>query len=50
MLQAAVSQKINVFRKHEEYTSKTSGSEMPYTMFFTRDASDWFGARGSGPG
>ena len=26
-----------VFRKHEKYTSKTYGSEMPYTMFFTED-------------
>ncbi len=26
-----------IFRKHEEYTSKTYGSEMPYTMFFTED-------------
>ena len=27
----------HVFRKHEKYTSKTYGSEMPYTMFFTED-------------
>jgi lipoprotein-anchoring transpeptidase ErfK/SrfK len=27
----------SVFRKHEKYTSKTYGSEMPYTMFFTQD-------------
>mgnify|MGYP001556635865 CR=1 FL=1 len=27
----------SVFRKHEQYTSKTYGSEMPYTMFFTQD-------------
>lgn len=26
-----------IFRKHERYTSKTYGSEMPYTMFFTTD-------------
>jgi lipoprotein-anchoring transpeptidase ErfK/SrfK len=26
-----------IFRKHEKYTSKTYGSEMPYTMFFTKD-------------
>ena len=26
-----------IFRKHEQYTSKTYGSEMPYTMFFTKD-------------
>jgi lipoprotein-anchoring transpeptidase ErfK/SrfK len=26
-----------IFRKHEKYTSKTYGSEMPYTMFFTAD-------------
>jgi lipoprotein-anchoring transpeptidase ErfK/SrfK len=26
-----------IFRKHEKYTSKTYGSEMPYTMFFTPD-------------
>jgi lipoprotein-anchoring transpeptidase ErfK/SrfK len=29
--------KYKVFRKHEKYTSKTYGSEMPYTMFFTED-------------
>ena len=29
--------KYRVFRKHEKYTSKTYGSEMPYTMFFTAD-------------
>ncbi len=28
---------FNVSRKHEKYTSKTYGSEMPYTMFFTED-------------
>ncbi len=28
---------FNVFRKHEDYTSKTYGAEMPYTMFFTED-------------
>jgi len=27
----------HVTRKHEKYTSKTYGSEMPYTMFFTVD-------------
>ncbi|MGV6826435.1 MAG: L,D-transpeptidase [bacterium] len=26
-----------IFAKHEQYTSKTYGSEMPYTMFFTKD-------------
>lgn len=26
-----------IFRKHEEYTSKTYGSDMPFTMFFTED-------------
>ena len=26
-----------IFRKHKKYTSKTYGSEMPYTMFFTAD-------------
>lgn len=26
-----------IFRKHEKYTSKSYGSEMPYTMFFTTD-------------
>ena len=26
-----------IFRKHKKYTSKTYGSEMPYTMFFTED-------------
>jgi len=29
--------RYSVFRKHEKYTSKTYGSEMPYTMFFTQD-------------
>jgi len=29
--------KYQVFRKHKKYTSKTYGSEMPYTMFFTAD-------------
>ena len=29
--------RYKVFRKHEKYTSKTYGSEMPYTMFFTED-------------
>lgn len=29
--------RYSVFRKHEKYTSKTYGSEMPYTMFFTKD-------------
>ena len=29
--------KYTIFRKHEKYTSKTYGSEMPYTMFFTED-------------
>jgi lipoprotein-anchoring transpeptidase ErfK/SrfK len=28
---------FKIFRKHEQYTSKTYGSEMPYTMFFTDD-------------
>jgi lipoprotein-anchoring transpeptidase ErfK/SrfK len=28
---------FKIFRKHEKYTSKTYGSEMPYTMFFTDD-------------
>ena len=28
---------FKIFRKHEKYTSKTYGSEMPYTMFFTED-------------
>jgi len=27
----------HVFQKYEKYTSKTYGSEMPYTMFFTED-------------
>lgn len=26
-----------IFKKHEKYTSKTYGSEMPYTMFFSKD-------------
>ena len=26
-----------ISRKYEDYTSKTYGSEMPYTMFFTKD-------------
>jgi len=29
--------RYQIFRKHEKYTSKTYGSEMPYTMFFTKD-------------
>ena len=29
--------RYRVLRKHEKYTSKTYGSEMPYTMFFTED-------------
>lgn len=29
--------RYKIFRKHEKYTSKTYGSEMPYTMFFTTD-------------
>jgi lipoprotein-anchoring transpeptidase ErfK/SrfK len=29
--------RYQVFRKHEKYTSKAYGSEMPYTMFFTED-------------
>jgi len=29
--------KYKIFRKHEKYTSKTYGAEMPYTMFFTAD-------------
>ena len=29
--------KYQIFRKHKKYTSKTYGSEMPYTMFFTED-------------
>jgi lipoprotein-anchoring transpeptidase ErfK/SrfK len=28
---------FKIFKKHEKYTSKTYGSEMPYTMFFTAD-------------
>jgi lipoprotein-anchoring transpeptidase ErfK/SrfK len=28
---------FNVSRKYEDYTSKTYGAEMPYTMFFTDD-------------
>jgi lipoprotein-anchoring transpeptidase ErfK/SrfK len=28
---------FSIFRKHEDYTSKTYGSPMPYTMFFTKD-------------
>lgn len=28
---------FSVTRKHKDYTSKTYGSEMPYTMFFTED-------------
>ncbi len=28
---------FSVFKKHEDYTSKTYGSPMPYTMFFTED-------------
>jgi lipoprotein-anchoring transpeptidase ErfK/SrfK len=29
--------RYQIFKKHEKYTSKTYGSEMPYTMFFTED-------------
>ena len=29
--------RYKIFLKHEKYTSKTYGSEMPYTMFFTED-------------
>ena len=29
--------KYRIFRKHERYTSHAYGSEMPYTMFFTKD-------------
>lgn len=29
--------RYKIFRKHKKYTSKTYGSEMPYTMFFTED-------------
>jgi len=28
---------FDVLRKHEKYTSKAYGSEMPYTMFFSTD-------------
>ena len=28
---------FKIFRKHADYTSKTYGSPMPYTMFFTKD-------------
>lgn len=28
---------FSVFRKHKDYTSKTYGSPMPYTMFFSKD-------------
>ena len=29
--------RYSIFRKEKEYTSKTYGSEMPYTMFFSSD-------------
>jgi lipoprotein-anchoring transpeptidase ErfK/SrfK len=29
--------RYSIFRKEEKYSSKTYGSEMPYTMFFTAD-------------
>lgn len=29
--------RYSISRKYEKYTSKTYGSEMPYTMFFTED-------------
>ena len=29
--------RYSIFRKEKKYTSKTYGSEMPYTMFFTAD-------------
>jgi lipoprotein-anchoring transpeptidase ErfK/SrfK len=32
-----ISGTFKIFRKEEKYTSKTYGSEMPYTMFFTED-------------
>ena len=28
---------FSIFRKHEDYTSKTYDVEMPYTMFFSKD-------------
>ena len=33
----AVGQLGKIFKKHEKYTSKKYGSEMPYTMFFSSD-------------
>lgn len=29
--------RYKIFQKHKKYTSKAYGSEMPYTMFFTKD-------------
>jgi len=29
--------RYKIFQKHKKYTSKKYGSEMPYTMFFTKD-------------
>ncbi|MCK5825940.1 MAG: L,D-transpeptidase [Desulfuromusa sp.] len=29
--------RFKIFKKFKKYTSKTYGSEMPYTMFFTKD-------------
>jgi len=29
--------RYHIFKKHEKYTSKKYGSEMPYTMFFSKD-------------
>jgi len=29
--------RYRIFQKHKKYTSKAYGSEMPYTMFFTKD-------------
>ena len=28
---------FHIYRKHKDYASKTYGSEMPYTMFFSED-------------
>ena len=36
---------FTISRKHEEYTSKTYGSDMPYTMFFSEDGKAIHGTR-----
>ena len=35
--------RFTITRKYEDYTSKTYGSEMPFTMFFTEDGKAFHG-------